>query len=33
VAAIGLATVLVLAMNDARRVELRAGILARGEVG
>lgn len=31
--AIGRATVLVLAMNDARRVELRAEILAREEVG
>jgi hypothetical protein len=31
--ATGRATVLVLAMNDARRVELRAEILARGEVG
>lgn len=30
--AVGRATVLVLAMNDARRVELRAEILARGEV-
>jgi hypothetical protein len=31
--ATGRATVLVLAMNDARRVELRAEILGRGEVG